>query len=106
MSILESTLGVKVACLVGGCFGSLIAMSYLPTMNIWQRIGSYATGVCCSIYIPPLITYALSLPVYLDGPVAFATGIAGMGLVGTIITISRDPIGAFQRFRSSEGGVK
>lgn len=106
MAILESTFGVKTACVVGGLFGSLLTMSYLPEMGRWQRVLSYLSGVCCSAYLSPLVSYAISLPPYLDGPVGFATGIAGMGLVGTIIKISRDPIGAFRRFRDAEGGNK
>jgi hypothetical protein len=102
VATLESVLGVKAIGLIGGCIGSLIAMSYLPTMTKWQRIGAYASGIACAAYLPPIATYALSLPPSLDGPAGFVAGIAGMGVIGAIIKISRDPIGAWRRFRGAE----
>ena len=41
MAAIESITGVKLAGLIGGLFGSLVTLSYLPSLKNWQRVGAY-----------------------------------------------------------------
>jgi hypothetical protein len=104
MAALESLTGVKLAGLIGGLFGSLVTLSYLPSLKNWQRVGAYLTGVVCAAYLPPLVTYFFNLPLALDGPLGFIAGVFGMGLIGAGVTISNDPIGAWKRFKGIPNG--
>lgn len=102
MPAIESITGVKVAGLVGGLFGSLVTMSYLPSLSSWQRVLAFASGVACAAYLPPIVSYLFTLPSSLDGPLGFVAGVMGMGLIGAAVTISRDPIGAWRKFRGTD----
>lgn len=99
MAAIESITGIKVAGLIGGVFGSLVTLSYLPSLKFWPRVGAYLTGVVCAAYLPPIASYFLNLPAVLDGPLGFVAGVLGMGSVGAAVTISRDPIGAWKKFK-------
>lgn len=92
--------------MIGGAIGSAITLANLPKMGTWQRLAAYGTGLAAAAYLPPLATYFLKLPVFLDGPLGFVAGTAGMGFVAALIKISADPIGAWRKLKGAdaEGG--
>lgn len=97
-----AALGIKIAGLIGGAVGSAVTLSYLPAMGVGQRIAAFATGLACAAYLPPLVAYGLHTPDALTGPMGFLAGLSGVGLVSAVINISRDPIGAWRRFRGMD----
>lgn len=94
--------GIKIASVVGGAVGSAITLAHLPKLGAFGRCAAYMTGLSFAAYAPPIVSYAFSLPSALDGPLGFMAGVGGMGFAGAIVSVSRDPIGAWRRFRGAD----
>lgn len=95
----EQLYGIKIASVLAGFCGSVVALSFLPTMTLWRAMISVISGTFSAAYLTPLAVETLRahfdvVTLGAENAVAFWVGLTAMrGLPplidGTGRTISR-----------------
>jgi hypothetical protein len=89
-----SSIGVKLAALVGGFFGALVSLKFIDGLGKKQRATTVLAGTLVSAYVTPIVVSYLELTPKLEGGIAFLCGLFGMSLTGAIIKAMPDLISA------------
>lgn len=80
-----SAIGIKVAALIGGFFGSLVSLKFLDGLSLRQRASTVLAGTLVSAYVTPVLVSYLELSTKLEGGIAFLCGLFGMSFTGAVI---------------------
>jgi hypothetical protein len=80
-----SSVGIKVAALIGGFFGALVSLKFVEGLGRGQRATTVLAGTLVSAYVTPLLVTYLELSPKLEGGIAFLCGLFGMSFTGAII---------------------
>lgn len=98
-------LGFKAVTLVAAFFGASVALVGTPRLTWPQLVVSVFGGMATAIYLEPLISYWLGLPIQVQGGVAFVLGLAGLVVAAGILEVSRSlPAIALDWLRRKFGG--
>ena len=97
--------GVKIVTLVAGFFGATVALVGTPRLTFFQLLVSVFGGMAFAVYVEPVASHYLGLPVQVQGGVAFVLGLGGLVLCAGILEVYRAlPAVALSWVRNRFGG--
>lgn len=78
--------GVRIASLIAGFAGSVVALSFLEQMTLWRALISVISGTACAAYVTPLAvelvhSHVPEVSMASENAVAFLIGLTAMKTV-------------------------
>jgi hypothetical protein len=80
-----TSLGLKIATLVGGFVGALVSLKFIEGLSVYQRGSTVLAGTMVSAYVTPIVVTYLELTPKMEGGIAFLCGLFGMSFTGAVI---------------------
>ena len=80
-----SSVGIKLAALIGGFFGALVSLKFIEGLGQKQKATTVLAGTLVSAYVTPILVAYLELSPKLEGGIAFLCGLFGMSFTGAVI---------------------
>lgn len=82
--------GVKLASVIAGFCGSIVALSFLQTMTLWRAMAAVTTGTLSAAYVTPLAVDALHsqfdvVTVAAENGIAFWIGLVALRTAPTVV---------------------
>jgi hypothetical protein len=87
LKVLLENLGINIALILAGIFGSIVSMGNKKGLSLWERVVAWLSGGAIANYITPIIISTLNISESTKYGFAFLLGFSGLeGVKWLIIT--------------------
>lgn len=99
--------GIKVAWIVAGFFGAVCSLSFLPSMNLWQRITAVCVGSCSATFLGPAVAEVANASDKGTAAIIWVIGLIAMGAMPAFFAVAATvPKDLWDIARKKLGGEK